>query len=118
MRLTLTYYEPRSIEAQPEARFEGQDDEDKSEDEADNASDSDVEIVSGPPTAGRLTIKWRRPTQRKLYAAALNDWLDQKYESPECEASLFDLSLGSIMSFPSHSDLWGFTNSIKRTRNH
>ncbi|QRV74649.1 DEAD/DEAH box helicase [Ceratobasidium sp. AG-Ba] len=31
-----------------------------------------------------LRSKYRKPAERKLYAAAIEDWIDKKYDSPEC----------------------------------
>jgi hypothetical protein len=50
-----------------------------------SSSDSNTDGEEGHLLAGATRIKYRKTAERKLYSTALNEWLDNKYNSPECE---------------------------------
>lgn len=62
---------------------EGEATEDEQEDEKSGDADSDAEAVG--EAAGVFQAKWRTSSQRKPYIEALHEWLDTKYDSPECQ---------------------------------
>jgi hypothetical protein len=63
-----------------------------SDSNSNSSSDSDEVLVEGHPT----TSQFHRPAIRKLYANALNSWVDYKYDSPECKH--LDITKDWVMS--------------------
>ncbi|KAG8717571.1 hypothetical protein FRC08_007209 [Ceratobasidium sp. 394] len=48
-------------------------------------SDSDIATIAVPLPSNSMRPKYWKPSERKLYVSALEEWVDRKYNSPECE---------------------------------
>ncbi|KAG8732695.1 hypothetical protein FRC10_000752 [Ceratobasidium sp. 414] len=60
------------------------------------SSNSDLEAPGVHQPSSALSLKFRKPAERKLYATALQDWVDKKFDSPECE--FLDITKDWILS--------------------